>query len=175
MWRQHNALHSTTERKSDSVRLILFAQGLSAAILPQMEQRINHACGHTQDHHLTGFSSQQHRKARWLATTSCRTCFLAQKQAEQTDAATRDGAAIIHLELPILIGSDRQVGWASSIRAQRLAACIAAGVADEKVAGLSAVVDAKWWIDHRDVTNAALLTAAQHHESAPVMAMPAAA
>jgi hypothetical protein len=84
-----------------------------------MEQLILHACGHEQIHYLTGFTSQQDRKATWLRTTKCRTCFKAEKQAEQAAVATRDEAAIAHLDLQPLVGSARQVAWARTIRASR--------------------------------------------------------
>ncbi|WP_162233470.1 MULTISPECIES: hypothetical protein [unclassified Sphingomonas] len=34
----------------------------------------------------------------------------------------RDGVAITHLDLPTLTGSKRQIGWATTVRAGRLAA-----------------------------------------------------
>jgi hypothetical protein len=52
-----------------------------------MEQRIIHACGPEQTHHLTGFESQQQRKAKWLKTTTCRDCFVTEKRAEEVAAA----------------------------------------------------------------------------------------
>lgn len=124
-----------------------------------MEQRITHACGHEQVHYLQGFASQQDRKARWLQTTRCRTCFIADKQAEQTAAAACANTAIAYLDLPALAGSDRQIAWAATIRAQRLAAIIATPAADD-ADGLRAcclITDAKWWIDHRDLADPDLL------------------
>ena len=67
-----------------------------------MEQRIIHACGHEQAHHLTGFESQQERKAKWLKTTTCRDCFVAEKRAEEVAAAALSSAAVSHLVLPPL-------------------------------------------------------------------------
>ena len=124
-----------------------------------MEQRITHACGHERVHYLHGFAGQQDRKARWLQTTRCQTCFIADKQARQTAAAARDGTAIAHLDLPALAGSDRQVAWATTIRTQRLAAIIATPAVDD-AHGLRAcclTMDAKWWIDHRDLAGPDLL------------------
>jgi hypothetical protein len=125
----------------------------------RMEQLITHACGHEQAHHLTGFASQQERKVRWLRTTTCRPCFIAGRKAEQAQAAERDGAAIAHLDLPALVGSDRQVGWATTIRAGRMAALVTASATGEAVAlhRLTAITEAKWWIDHRDLTDAELV------------------
>ena len=124
-----------------------------------MEQFITHACGHGQAHYLTGFASQQERKARWLQTTKCRTCFIANKQSEQAAAAARDGAATCHLELPPLTGSDRQVAWATTIRAGRLATMVAAdpAVDHDSLQACLAMTDAKWWIDHRNLVDTDLL------------------
>ncbi len=71
-----------------------------------MEQRIIHACGHEQAHYLTGYDSQQERKARWLQTTTCRDCFMAEKKAEEVKATALNVAAIAHLDLPLLVGTD---------------------------------------------------------------------
>ena len=128
-----------------------------------MEQFITHACGHGQAHYLTGFASQQERKARWLHTTKCRTCFIADKQSEQAAAAARDGAATAHLELPPLTGSDRQVAWATTIRAGRLASLVgsSAAVDTDSLQICRSVTDAKWWIDHRHLSDTELLAKAR--------------
>lgn len=128
-----------------------------------MHQLIIHACGHEQAHFLSGFASQQERKARWLQTTKCQPCFLAEKRTEQAESAARDGKAVAHLNPPQLRGSDRQVAWATTIRAGRLAAIVAASSATDATdqrACLS-VTDAKWWIDHRDLTVTDLLAKAR--------------
>jgi hypothetical protein len=123
-----------------------------------MEQFITHACGHAQAHYLSGFASQQERKARWLQTTKCRTCFIAERQTDQSAAAARDGATIAHLELPQLTGSERQVAWAGTIRAGRLATMVTDGPA--VLQACLAMTDAKWWIDNRDLSNDNLLAKA---------------
>jgi len=124
-----------------------------------MEQRIIHACGHEQGHYLTGFDSQQERKARWLKTTSCRDCFVAEKRAEEAAAAALSSAAISHLDLPLLTGTDRQISWASTIRTKRLAA-LANPNGDADCNACLRVTDAKWWIDCRDLTDVDLMAAA---------------
>lgn len=134
-----------------------------------MYQRITHACGHMQDHHIDGFTNQRERKMRWLAGTQCRSCFNTQKQAEQADAAAKNSLAIAHLSLPELTGTDRQVSWAESIRAQRLAACIAGGAQGNIVEVLSAVQDAKWWIDHRELSIEELRSAAPQTACMPAL------
>jgi hypothetical protein len=143
-----------------------------------MEYRIAHVCGHEQAHYLSGFSSQMDRKAAWLRTTKCKSCFVAEKRLEQADAAAGDSTAISHLDLVALTGSDRQVAWASTIRAKRLAAIIAAapptGPTDPHACYV--ITDAKWWIDHRDLSDADLLAkaaacAATSYTKAPIMIM----
>ncbi len=124
-----------------------------------MEQRIIHACGHEQGHYLTGFDSQQERKVKWLKTTSCRDCFVAEKRAEEAAAAALSNAAISHLDLPPLTGTDRQVSWASTIRTKRLAVLINSNSGVDCYACLQ-VTDAKWWIDRRDLTDVDLMAAA---------------
>lgn len=130
-----------------------------------MGQIITHACGHEQIHYISGFTSQQERKTRWLETTKCRNCFVAIKQAEQMEAAVRDGAAIAHLNLPLLAGSDRQITWATAIRAGRLGALVAGPVTGEGQSWETCVLvtDAKWWIDHRDLTGSEFLANAKRY------------
>ncbi|RYF22938.1 MAG: hypothetical protein EOO77_03105 [Oxalobacteraceae bacterium] len=124
-----------------------------------MEQRITHACGHEQDHYLTGYDSQQERKARWLQTTMCWDCFVTEKKAEEVRAAALNNAAIAHLDLPVLVGTDRQMSWASTIRTKRLAVMTAPGGVADHDACLR-VSDAKWWIDHRDLPDLDMIAAA---------------
>ncbi|MES3046747.1 hypothetical protein [Sphingomonas faeni] len=59
-----------------------------------MEQQIIHACGHEQGHYLTGYDSQKERKAKWLKTTTCRDCFVAEKRADEVAAAALSSAAV---------------------------------------------------------------------------------
>ena len=124
-----------------------------------MEQWIIHACGHEQAHYLTGFNSQQDRKAKWLKTTICRDCFVAEKRAGEIAAAALRSAAISHLGLPPLTGTDRQISWASTIRTKRLAALTNPN-SDADCNACLRVTDAKWWIDCRDMTDVDLSTAA---------------
>ena len=124
-----------------------------------MEQQIIHACGHEQGHYLTGYDSQKERKAKWLKTTSCRDCFVAEKRAEEAAAAALSSAAISHLDLPLLTGTDRQVSWASTIRTKRLAALTNPN-SNADCNACHRVTDAKWWIDCRGLTDVDLLAAA---------------
>ena len=131
-----------------------------------MEQWIIHACGHEQAHYLTGFDRQQDRKAKWLKTTICRDCFGAEKRAGEIAAAALRSAAISHLGLPPLTGTDRQISWASTIRTKRLAALINPD-SDANCYACLQVTDAKWWIDHRDLTDVDLMAAAAQATDIP--------
>ncbi len=124
-----------------------------------MEQRIIHACGHEQGHYLIGFDSQQERKAKWLKTTTCRDCFVAEKRAEEVAAAALSSAAVSHLVLPPLNGTDRQISWASTIRNKRLAALTNSN-SDADCNACLRITDAKWWIDSRDLGDVDLMAAA---------------
>jgi hypothetical protein len=131
---------------------------------------ITHACGHGQIHHLAGYARQQEQKAKWLETTRCRECFIADKQAVQAEAAARDVAAVAHLTLPALSGSDRQIAWATSLRAARLLAMILHEGDDVPLSALvSRLTDAKWWIDGRGLTNVEWL---EHAEQIAAVRVP---
>lgn len=135
---------------------IVFAYG--EGIMPFMEHFIRHSCDHEQIHFLAGYASQKKRKVKWLQTTKCRTCFVADKHLEQADATFADGAAIADLNLPALVGSERQVAWATTIRAKRLASMLSlmsSATSDQNACLL--VSDAKWWIDHRDTLDIDLI------------------
>lgn len=144
----------------DSCPLI---EWIANGTLSDMEQRIVHACGHEQVHVIYGFDAQVARKARWLRTTQCRTCFIADKQAEQAKEATRNEAAIAHLNLPELVGSERQIEWATTIRASRLVALTLDPVrsANADCALCLKISDAKWWIDHRALPASAFIEKAR--------------
>jgi hypothetical protein len=130
---------------------------------------ITHACGHGQIHHLAGYARQQEQKAKWLETTRCRECFIADKQAVQAEAAARDVAAVAHLTLPALSGGDRQITWATSLRAARLLAMRSHEADDVTLSALvSHLTDAKWWIDGRGLTDIEWLEQAKQIAAARV-------
>ena len=133
---------------------------------------ITHACGHGQIHHLAGYARQQAQKAKWLETTRCRECFIADKQAVQAAAAARDIAAVAHLAMPALSGSDRQIAWATSLRAARLIAMTTHEDGDNAISSLvSHLTDAKWWIDGRGLTDVEWLDQAEQVVAAGVPAL----
>ena len=74
-------------------------------------------------------------------------------------AAALSSAAVSHLVLPPLTGTDRQIRWASTIRTKRLAALTNPNN-DADCYPCLQVTDAKWWIDYRDLTDVDLMAAA---------------
>lgn len=140
---------------------------------------IRHACGHLVDHQLYGSGKDRDRRACWLMEQPCLDC---KREAARATAEARAEAD----HLPALVGSERQVAWALTIRAAKLAAATLAvdqqvarveegagrlhpsvaqrAVLDaqiaalrERVAELGRQADARWWIDRRDIDGLALL------------------
>ena len=68
----------------------------------------------------------------------------------------------IHYLSGLLIGSDRQIAWATTLRASRLCALLANPATEGNEHQMCAhVTDAKWWIDHRTLTDTQLLAEAE--------------
>ncbi|KQM30935.1 hypothetical protein ASE59_07580 [Sphingomonas sp. Leaf10] len=74
--------------------------------------------------------------------------------AREAEAAAHRAAIAGHA-LPPLTGSARQVAWADTIRAERLARLLRSH--PTCIDDLATRVDAKWWIDHRQAPDDALL------------------
>ncbi len=124
------------------------------------KQTITQACGHRITHDLFGPNNDRDRKAAWLKSVPCLAC---KRTAEQATAAP------LVAGLPALTGSDKQVSWATSVRAQQLtkiameieravANCDATDPAqaaaiariEAAVATIKQQSAAGWWIDRRD-------------------------
>lgn len=119
-----------------------------------MKMTINRSCGHTETISLHGGNYAQQRAAE--SRKLCTACYRAQQQTT-AQAETSD--------LPTLVGSEKQVAWAITIRAQmlsRLSAHLArfqapvtdeerahAAAVDAAVARLKRQSKADFWINHR--------------------------
>ena len=135
-----------------------------------MQTQITHTCGHTETVQMYGTSRERDSKAAWLAGKPCQECQRKARQAQATESAQG---------LPALTGSDKQVAWATTIRAEQLGKVakmrqefeatgrkqnvtedvMAAqmGQFDALVAKLTAQTAAAWWIDRRTNSAQALL------------------
>lgn len=131
-----------------------------------MGQIITHACGHEQIHYLFGFASQQERKAP-ARDDQVPHLFVATKQTDQAEAAVRDSAAIATWTSPcsqgviVRLHGQRPYEVAAFARSLRVRARRGNG---HQICAL--VTDAKWWIDHRALTDTELLAEAEKHTAA---------
>jgi hypothetical protein len=113
-----------------------------------MHWDVTHSCGHIERHLIVvQFAYLGETRARQLKRRKCTSCYSAGKQARAADEATADDAVLAGIELPALVGSERQVDWAGKIRRERLAATIRQD--PEAARSLAGQTEAKWWIDHR--------------------------
>jgi hypothetical protein len=137
-----------------------------------MQTTITHTCGHTETVQMYGSSSERDSKAAWLAGKPCQECQRKAQQAQAAQSAQTQG-------VPALVGSDKQVAWATTIRAEQLGKVAAMrkefeaigrkqnvtedvmaaqmGQFDGLVAKLTAQTSASWWIDRRSNSAQALL------------------
>lgn len=130
-----------------------------------MKTAIEHSCGHRATVQLYGTNThgERDRKAAWLATQSCPDCAKVDR-AEQRDERNQETAAQADAnDWPTLNGTDRQIPWATTIRADTIAAMAKrlnrhpdADIATRALAVWTddalRHTDASWWIDNR--TNA---------------------
>ena len=111
---------------------------------------INHTCGHAEEVQLFGKLEDRYRKIEWLETLPCKAC----RAKAEVEAASK-----IEDELkpqPITIGSEKQIAWARSIRAQFLTSVKEINFDATKVVALmdtkAELSKAEWWIDRKDQT-----------------------
>lgn len=130
-------------------------------------ETVSYSCGHAARLQMYGPLKGRESKKEWLERSGlCPECYASKKQAEReaADQKARDEAA----KLPSLEGSDKQVAWATKIRAMNHkhfaagAQCgreaIANGHNPEEnesamfnfVCAVELCKSARWWIENRD-------------------------
>lgn len=116
---------------------------------------ITHTCGHEITHNLVGKYNDRDRKAEWLATMPCLDC----KRSAELETARETTS-----DLPAPTGSEKQVNWATTIRAklvtevdqciEKIRPQVIANGKEENLDKLREIImhnaDAKFWIDNRD-------------------------
>ncbi|MDR3148879.1 MAG: hypothetical protein LBT88_02515 [Oscillospiraceae bacterium] len=118
---------------------------------------ITHACGHTETVELFGKGTQREYIISRKEKELCPACAAIAAQEKAKDAG-----------LPALTGSNKQISWATSIRAEYVskfdalrARSVEAGEdcaqADELHAKVIAQTSASWWIDRRGTSTLNLL------------------
>jgi len=102
------------------------------------QHTITFACGHTESRIIGGKLREQESKVGWLEGQTCWQCQRAVENAAAAETSATQG-------WPALEGSEKQIAWATTIRAEkleRLLLPILAGALLEQA-------EARWWIDHR--------------------------
>lgn len=113
-----------------------------------MHRDITHSCGHIERHLIiVQFAYEGDTKARQLERRKCTICYRTGKASKAADQAEADDAVLAGIDLPELVGSEKQVDWAGKIRRERLAAALRQD--PEAAQSLAGQTEAKWWIDHR--------------------------
>lgn len=133
---------------------------------------IKHSCGHTVTHNIVGPEKDRPYQAERLTNRLCSECY---RELQRSEAAAATST------LPALQGSDKQITWATTIRAKFVGSIEAFEVEQEALiaqdagkhtdAEYQAVRDqlaaakakvfgqaaASWWIDRRSETGQGLL------------------
>ena len=127
---------------------------------------VNYNCGHTGTVELFGKTKIRYEKIEWMERNQiCPDCYQAAKDAER--AAQNKIAAEKNQGLVELVGTPKQVAWAETIRAEKLANAetllekaeqfIANGENLDSARIVKATTEewmnqpsASWWIDHRN-------------------------
>lgn len=134
-----------------------------------MKYSVNHICGHTEIHVLFGPGKERERKLNWMESTDCSECYRAALAAKR-DAENAKAAETNHANsLPTLTGSEKQIAWAETIRAEKmvdlaeLETAVESQIKNGKVAAddprisdfadfaaqLRAETRSSWWIETR--------------------------
>ncbi len=95
-------------------------------------------CGHEESRIIGGKLREQESKVAWLATQDCWHCQRAAENAATATASAERG-------WPALEGSEKQVAWATTIRAEMLERLLLPALRGD----LLRQTEARWWIDHR--------------------------
>lgn len=102
----------------------------------------HHRCGHSGERiQLYGKGDDRQRTLNRMANHLCPACRAAEAQTQAKDAG-----------MPVLTGSEKQVGWASDIRAKAITDLrerVGGEQAERIIAALIPHATAKWWIDNR--------------------------
>ena len=118
-----------------------------------MKYTVQHTCGHTSEVELFGPTKTRETRIAYLAGRDCKDCYVSQVKSSDAELVKEVGGRV---DLPPLIGTDKQVEWANAIRAKAYHSLeVSLAIAPDKAkvqAYIDAVMrnrDASWWISHR--------------------------
>lgn len=77
---------------------------------------VTHSCGHEICHQLVGKHSDRERKEEWLASVPCLECKQEEDDRARDDHNQQSAKENAAAGLPSLIGTEKQVAWAETIR-----------------------------------------------------------
>lgn len=129
--------------------------------------QVTMACGHTVEIQLYGKESDRDKKIAWLEKHGlCTECQKAAKAAEHAEATAKAAEKAMAENLPELTGTEKQINWALTIRAEKLAeidSLKAKGLKDIEAQAIKNVLasntEAKFWIDNRDLDAKSIIQA----------------
>ena len=109
---------------------------------------ITHICGHEEKQQIFGTNThgERQRKADWLASTLCSTCYKAERDAQRKAEIAETEAANA---LPELVGSEKQISWAKDIRQKMLQDKFGLDGYKKHWIHIKTETSAKWFIDNR--------------------------
>lgn len=133
-----------------------------------MKYDVNYSCGHKGTVNLVGKYVEREKKIEWMQQGVCPDCYKAQQAAKREAENKAAAVAAADAGLPALKGSEKQINWANSIRADLITGL-------EKIRTLAieanqpqAIIDiidgiinndaAKFWIDNRGYTPKQIVT-----------------
>lgn len=129
---------------------------------------ITHACGHVKIHQIYGTDSkgERGRKAEWLSRCICEDCYKAEQEAKRAVENAQNAEKNAESGFPALTGTEKQVAWAETIRANQAKELLdflgqfeenahlapkEAEIGKELITQLLQRSSAAEWIDSRDV------------------------
>ena len=129
---------------------------------------VNYSCGHKGTVNLVGKYVEREKKIEWMQQGVCPDCYKAQQTAKREAENKAAAVAAADAGLPALKGSEKQINWANSIRAELIAGlekirtlAIEANQPQAIVGTIDAIINndsAKFWIDNRGYTPKQIVT-----------------
>ena len=144
------------------------------------KETVNFSCGHSETQQFYGKHADRVSRLEWLERGVCRECFRVEQIKKRAEESTAAAEQAKNNGLPPLVGSDKQIAWAETIRKNALDsesnAVISTEKYEEEYAKLTAEEQknqatkifesmlsarnrletetaARWWIDNRDTVN----------------------
>ena len=83
-----------------------------------------YSCGHEGRINIIGPTKDRQRKADWYFSNVCPECYKKYLKEERENKNKEAAEKSAEMELPKLIGTEKQVAWANSIRIEKINALI---------------------------------------------------